>query len=58
VGGPPIDTPLDESWISDAEMVIMSAVPVGTFEKQLTLENFEIPQAPDTPDSVPASYWQ
>jgi len=58
VGGSPIDTPIDEAWISDSEMVIMSAVPVGTFEKQLTLGNFEIPPAPEAPDTVPASYWQ
>jgi hypothetical protein len=58
VGGSPVDDPIDESWLADAELVILSAVPVGSFEKQLVLENFEIPQSEEMPESEAAPYWQ
>ena len=58
VGGSPVDHPIDESWLADAELVILSAVPVGSFEKQLVLENFEIPQSEEMPESEAAPYWQ
>jgi len=58
IGGAPVDGPLDESWLADAELEIMSAVPVGTFDKQVTLANFEIPQVEELPEAESGPYWQ
>lgn len=58
VGGAPADGPIDESWMADAEVVIMGATPVGWFDKRIVLENFEIPQAEEISEPLSAPYWQ
>jgi hypothetical protein len=58
VGGAPADGPLDEAWLSGAELVILQSEAVGSFEKQVTLEDFEIPQVEEAPEAERAPYWQ
>ena len=57
-GGSMVKAPMDDAWLEDAELVILHAESAGTFSKTVTLENFQIPQAEDAPDSTPAPFWQ
>ncbi len=57
-GGLRADGPIDDAWLGDAELVILVAKPVGTSQKAISLDNFQVPQPPD--DSAPPEkpFWQ
>ncbi len=57
-GGIPVKGPIDDAWLADAELIILSAEPAGTLEKTVVLQNFEIPMAEDKPVQDPAPFWQ
>jgi len=58
MGGSPIAVPKDSAWLEGAELVILSAEPVGYFDKQVVLRDFEIPQVADRPEAEAPPYWQ
>jgi len=58
MGGSPIAVPTDNAWLEGAELVILSAEPVGHFDKQVALRDFEIPQMADGPEADAPPYWQ
>ena len=58
IGGSMVKVPMDDAWLADAELIILTAEPAGTLSKTVTLENFEIPRPDDAPDAAPAPFWQ
>lgn len=58
IGGAQIPAPADPAWLDGAELVILAAEPMGSFDKEVVLRDFEIPQVADHPDTDMPTYWQ
>ena len=54
----PVGMPPGDTWLSDAELVILVAEQVGTFEKRIELNNFEVPMPPDDAEPQATPFWQ
>ena len=58
-GGSLVAGAIDDAWLRDAELVILVAKEVGTSEKTLVLDHFEVPQPPYVDTSPPEKpFWQ
>lgn len=57
-GGSSAEGEIDEAWLRDAELVILAARGVGTFEKNIELDNFHIPEPPDSVGPEEKPFWQ
>jgi hypothetical protein len=57
-GGSPATRGIDEAWLKDAELIILSSREVGTFEKKVELDNFYVPEPPDTFRPQDKPFWQ
>jgi hypothetical protein len=56
--GTPAKGAIDDAWLSDAELVILVAESAGTFEKKVVLDDFVVPEAPDTVRPPDTPFWQ
>jgi hypothetical protein len=57
-GGVRAEGAIDAAWLGDAELVILVAKTVGTFEKAISLDNFQVPKPPDDPGPPDKPFWQ
>jgi hypothetical protein len=57
-GGSQAVSGIDEAWLNDAELIILSSREVGTFEKKIELDNFYVPEPPDTFRPQDKPFWQ
>ena len=56
--GSPAGDSIDRAWLGGAELVVMVAQPIGTFEKRVALDNFVLPELPVNKQFEQAPFWQ
>jgi hypothetical protein len=49
---------IDDAWLGDAELVILVAESVGTFEKKIELDHFKVPMPRDDVGPQETPFWQ
>ncbi len=58
IGGSRAPAPTDAGWLAGAELVVLEAEPAGSYDKDVVLADFEIPQVADHAEAEPPAYWQ
>jgi len=56
--GSPAGDSIDRAWLGGAELVVLAAQPIGTFEKRVALDDFVLPKLPVNKQLERAPFWQ
>jgi hypothetical protein len=56
--GSPAGNSVDAAWLGGAELVVLAAQPVGTFEKHIALDHFVLPELPVNQPLEQTPFWQ
>ncbi len=57
-GGARAEGTIDSAWLGDAELIVLVAKGVGTSEKSISLEHFQVPRPSDDAAPPEEPFWQ